>query len=281
MHARRMEIGDLARAAAGPTWSRLEVRRDQVGAYARTVVTCDGREIPVEGMDEPFQLMRELSYEAGAGTWFTCELEFAAGTRAYAGRVQSAEPPFEEVPPVAALAELTAFPAWSRPPGCRRRCPPPCPSGCPVTTTTTTTGSTPPTTAPAAPAADQRGDVLHAGRGDDGGCAPLPAGPRPPDALPRRAGRRSGVRALLRGPLRPGVLGGAAGHARRRRSGAGTDARRRPAGGGGDDGGADELETETVFTIRLDLPPERIGTLRTVLPGVLGQVESPPELIGF
>ncbi|MET7329692.1 hypothetical protein [Nonomuraea sp. NPDC005650] len=115
-HAMRMAIGDLARAAAEPGWTRLAVRRAQVGPHAVTTVTRDGREIAAEGMDEPFQRLRELSYEADAGTWFTCELAFSAGSRGYTGSVDSAAPPFEDVPPSAALAELTTFPR-AEPPG--------------------------------------------------------------------------------------------------------------------------------------------------------------------
>ncbi|GAA3675630.1 hypothetical protein GCM10022224_044810 [Nonomuraea antimicrobica] len=277
-----MEIGDLARAAAGPTWSRLEVRRDQVGAYARTVVTCDGREIPVEGMDEPFQLMRELSYEAGAGTWFTCELEFAAGTRAYAGRVQSAEPPFEEVPPVAALAELTAFPRLEPPAWLSSALPTAVPLGLPGDHDDNyhwlyTSDDRPPPPPPPingemsyTPDAGMTAGVLlyqqdhgHqtlylAERADDQECEHFYVGRYDQAYWVARQGMRAAgeaVRALTLDGDRLVVE-------------VTTE-------------GADELETETVFTIRLDLPPERIGTLRTVLPGVLGQVESPPELIGF
>ncbi|MFI6789273.1 hypothetical protein ACIBG4_18325 [Nonomuraea sp. NPDC050383] len=141
-HRTRMAIGDLARAAAPPGWSRLTVRRTQVGAHALTTLICDGREVAAEGVDEQFQRLRELSYRADAGTWFTCELEFTAGSRGYTGHVDSSAPPFADVPARAALAELTLFPHEEPPAGCSPRSPPPCPSRCPPRTATAATAGT-------------------------------------------------------------------------------------------------------------------------------------------
>ncbi|WP_431912865.1 hypothetical protein [Nonomuraea jabiensis] len=132
-HALRLEIGELARAAAGPGWTRLEVRRAQVGPYARTTLTRDGREIAAEGLDEPFQRLRELSYKADSGTWFTCELGFSAGSRGYTGRVDSSAPPFEDVPALAALAELTTFPRAESPGWLLAALPTAAPIGMPTT----------------------------------------------------------------------------------------------------------------------------------------------------
>lgn len=115
-HAMRVAIGDLARAAAAPGWSRLVVRHAEVGSHAVTTLLRDGREIPAEGMREPFRRLRELSYRAGAGTWFTCELAFEPRSRRYAGRVDSSAQPFADVPATAALAELTTF-SRETPPG--------------------------------------------------------------------------------------------------------------------------------------------------------------------
>ncbi|MEU6742282.1 hypothetical protein [Streptosporangium sandarakinum] len=44
---------------------------------------------------------------------------------------------------------------------------------------------------------------------------------------------------------------------------------------------ADLLGTETAFEVRLDLPPETLGELRTVLPGMLRSVARAPEPVGF
>ena len=109
-HELCMTIGRLARGAAAPGWSRLVVRRAQVGGHAVTTVTRDGHEIDVPGLDKPFERLRELSYTSNAGTWFTCELVFTAGSRGYTGRVDATARPLEEIPPSAALAELTLFP---------------------------------------------------------------------------------------------------------------------------------------------------------------------------
>lgn len=109
-HALCLTIGRLVRGAAAPGWSRLVVRRAQVGGHAVTTVTRDGHEIDVAGLDEPFERLRELSYKSNAGTWFTCELVFPAGSRGYTGRVDATARPLEEIPPSAALAELTLFP---------------------------------------------------------------------------------------------------------------------------------------------------------------------------
>ncbi|MFD0658561.1 hypothetical protein [Thermocatellispora tengchongensis] len=112
-----MRIGDLARAAAAPGWSRLTVRRAQVGTLARTTVTRDGEPITVAGLDEPFQRLREVSWTEGAGTWFTCELTFTPGTRGYTGRVDDTDRPFEDtVPGLVALGELAAHPRDRVPP---------------------------------------------------------------------------------------------------------------------------------------------------------------------
>ncbi|GGS50050.1 hypothetical protein GCM10010156_05960 [Planobispora rosea] len=279
-HGLRMVIGELARAAAAPGWARLVVRRAQVGAHALTTVTRDDHEIAAQGMDEPFQRLRELSYQAGGGTWFICELEFSSGGRGYTGRVDSSAPPFEDVPPVAALAELTAFPREDPPGWLLAALPTAVPFGLPTT----------------------YGDHYDRWRHRPGNHRPLPIAGElaylPATTMTARdfgesrepgghlvylteqaddlehghlmlschreaywvgrhdlRGAREGVRsvtlngAVLRLELTPGA--------------------------------ADALETETVFEVRLDLPPKTIGQLRSALADLFRSAVRAPELIGF
>ncbi|MEV0381351.1 hypothetical protein [Nonomuraea sp. NPDC050643] len=44
---------------------------------------------------------------------------------------------------------------------------------------------------------------------------------------------------------------------------------------------ADVLETETVFEVRLDLPPEKIAEVRATVPRLFGPCVQGPKLIGF
>ncbi|GIH94760.1 hypothetical protein ACFFMN_22250 [Planobispora siamensis] len=286
-HGRRMEIGDLARAAAAPGWSRLAVRHDRIGAHARTVVIRDGEAITAEGMDEPFRRLRELSYQAGTGTWFTCELEFAPGGRAYTGRTDSYAPPFEDVPPAAALAELTLFPR-REPPGWLLAA---LPSAVPVEL----------------PVAygeryDRWGSHLAEHLGDHLLRHPLPIAGElvyvPDTAMTASAfgqDREHGRHILHLADqadevreehLAMGCYKGACWVARHGMRNTGGGVRSITL-----DGAvlrleltceaADLLETETVFEVRLDLPPETIAELRTTVPAVLRSAAGPPELIGF
>ncbi|WP_188197802.1 hypothetical protein [Nonomuraea sp. SYSU D8015] len=280
-HALRMEIGDVARAAAAPGWSRLTVRRAQVGAYALTTVTCDGREIAAAGMDEPFQRLRELSYKADAGTWFTCELAFSPGSRGYTGRVCSAAAPFEDVPAPAALAELTTFPREEPPGWLLAALPTAPPIGLPTTygdhydrwAAHHGDGRPPPPIdgeLAYVPATTMTARTFHHDQESGHHSLYLMERTDEPEAgyftVSRYEdaywiGRHSmhstntGVRsitldgALLRLELTPEA--------------------------------ADGLATETAFEVRLDLPPENIGRLRAVLPGMLRPVTQGPELIGF
>jgi hypothetical protein len=278
----RMSVGDLARAAAAPGWSRLAVRRAQVGAHALTTVTRDGHEIAAASMDEPFQRLRELSYRADAGTWFTCELEFAPDGRGYTGRVDSSASPFEHVPAPAAMAELTVFPrdeppgwllaalattaplglptsyggqydGWHEFPGDRPPPPPPITGDLaylPATTMTARSfGQSP----------EHGHDLVYlAEKADE---------PEGEHLLvtSHKAGywlARQGMRGTSEG-VRSVTLDGAA-----LRLELTLEA-------------ADLLETETVFEVRLDLPSEALGELRATLPGVLGRSAKAPELIGL
>ncbi|GIH99961.1 hypothetical protein [Planobispora takensis] len=289
-HGRRMEVGDLARAAAAPGWSRLAVRHDRIGAYARTTVIRDGHEIAaadVAGMDEPFRRLRELSYQAGAGTWFTCELEFAPGGRGYTGRVDSSAPPFEDVPPAAALAELTAFPRREPPGWLLAALPTAVPIELPVAY---------------GERYDRWGSHLTERLGDHLLRHPLPITGElayvPATAMTARGFDQDGRRG--RHTLYLTEQAGEAGDEHFAMGGYGEAywvARHGILGTGGGvrsvtlDGAvlrlgltreaADLLETETVFEIHLDLPPETIAGLRTAVPGILRSVTGPPELIGF
>ncbi|MDP9849577.1 hypothetical protein [Streptosporangium lutulentum] len=109
----RLAIGDLARAAAPPGWTGIAVRRAQVGGFSRTSVTCDGVEIEVRELDEPFRRLRELSYADGRGTWFSCEVRFTPESRSHHGHVDADAFPFPagtDIPGLAPLEELTTFP---------------------------------------------------------------------------------------------------------------------------------------------------------------------------
>ncbi|SDH70800.1 hypothetical protein [Nonomuraea jiangxiensis] len=281
-HSMRLAIGDLARAAAAPGWSRLTVHRAQTGQYARTTVTRDGQEIAVAGLDDPFQRLRELAYRADAGTWFTCELVFSPGTRGYTGHVDSAAPPFEDVPPVAALAELTTFPRPEPPGWLLAALPTAAPIGLP-----TTYGDH-----------YERRSLMHR--------EPPPPPPPisgtlsylPATTLTVRAfehGRRHGRnhfhltdQAGHHADERLVVLSGEDVYWVARHGERVTDRGVRSITL---DGGtlrleltpeaADALETETSFETHLDLPPETIDALRTVLPGMLRTVTDAPRLIGF
>jgi len=276
-----MEIGELARAAAGSGWSRLTVRRAEVGAHAVTTVSRDGREITVDGMNEPFQRLRELAYQADAGTWFTCELAFAAGSRGYTGRVDSTEPPFGDVPARAALAELTLFPR-AQPPGWLLSALPTAPPlGLP-----TTYGDhydrwdrrpddhrpRPPLTGELAylPAASMTARAFSLRQKSDRHLMYL---------AERAEDKHAGIFAVMshQGGYRVARAGGGDTHEGVRSitlDGATLRLELTPKA-------ADTLETETTFAIHLDLPPETTGELRAALPGMLRPVTQAPELIGF
>ncbi|MEU9834491.1 hypothetical protein AB0D67_23430 [Streptosporangium sp. NPDC048047] len=282
-HARLMEICDLTRTTAAPGWSRLTVRHAQVGPYALTTVTRDGREITVEGTAEPFQRLRELSYREDAGTWFTCELELSPGGRGYTGRVDSTAPPFGDVPPSAALAELTAFPR-EEPPGWLLDA---LPTAVPFGLST---------------AYGDRYDRWYAHFGDRRPPAPPPItgelAYRPATTMTARAyghdqdrGRR--LVCLTAQADDPGadhllVTSHREGYWVARQDMRGTREGVRSITLDGTvlrleltPEAADRLETESVFEVRLDLPPGTLGELRTVLPGILRSVDRAPELIGF
>ncbi|MFI7611314.1 hypothetical protein ACIBP6_08865 [Nonomuraea terrae] len=278
-HARRTSIGDVVRAAAVPGWSELVVRRAQVGSYAVTSVIRDGREIAVEAVDEPFRLLREVSYRPGVGTWFTCELAFAPHGRGYTGRVDASAPPLADVPPAAALAELTTFPREDTP-------------GWLLDALPTTVPLTAPTTygdhydrwrehrgrhplppidgdlvyVPAAVMTArvfdhgvERGQHLwHVAEKDAAGADALMISAYEQKYWVGRDGARGigeGVRSLsLDGAVLRLELTSEA---------------------------ADELRTETLYEVRLDLPPESIDRLRAAVPDMFRLVDDAPELIGF
>lgn len=109
----RLAIGDLVRAAAPPGWSDATVRCGQVGGFTRVVVDCDGVELAVQGLEEQVRRLRELSYRDGEGTWFSCELRFTPQSRSYRGHVDADGFPFPDsmdVPDLAPLEELAVFP---------------------------------------------------------------------------------------------------------------------------------------------------------------------------
>ncbi|MBB5781108.1 hypothetical protein HD596_007864 [Nonomuraea jabiensis] len=280
-HALRLELGDLARAAAEPGWARLEVRRAQVGPYARTTLTRDGREIAAEGLDEPFQRLRELSYKADSGTWFTCELTLSSGSRGYTCRVDSSVAPFEDVPAPAALAELTTFPRTEPPGWLLAALPTAAPIGMPTTygahhdwwgDDRSDRRPPPPIHGDVAyvPAAGmtcrdfghsdehrQRAVFLAESAGDDESEHLYVMSYEEVYMVARHGfrGTDAGMRSItldgaaLRFELTPEA--------------------------------ADALGTETTFEARLELPPETIAELRTALRAVLGPVAQAPELIGF
>lgn len=233
-------------------------------------------------MAEHLTRLRELSHDARAGTWFTCELAFSPGSRGYTCRTDSSAPPFEHVPAAAALAELTAFPC-EEPPGWL-------PAALP--------------TAPPLPLPVTYGDRYdrYPGPFDD----PVPRPPLPvtgevsyrPDATltARRFDHdRQRDRRLLVLVERDGDPEAA--HLLVTSSETGYWVSRGALRGAGEglrsislDGGvlrleltpeaADALETETAFEVRLDLAEEAIGELRVVLPEMLRQVPEAPRLIG-
>ncbi|MFI9844568.1 hypothetical protein ACIHFD_46610 [Nonomuraea sp. NPDC051941] len=286
-HALRLEIGDLARDAAEPGWTRLEVRRAQVGSYARTTLTRDGREIAAEGLDEPFQRLRELSYQADSGTWFTCELAFPAGSRGYTGRVDSSAPPFEDVPAQAALAELTTFPRTESPGWLLAALPTAAPIGMPTTY-------------------GEHYDRRYNSWGDDdsdrrppppppihGDVAYVPAAAMTYRDFGRRDERRQRVVFLAESAgddesehlyvmgyeevylvARHGTRGTSEGVRSITLDESALRVELTPEA-------ADALGAETTFEARLELPPETIAELRTALGFVLGPVAQAPELIGF
>ncbi|MEV0147924.1 MULTISPECIES: hypothetical protein [unclassified Nonomuraea] len=282
-HSTRMTIGDLARAATAPGWSRLTVRRAQVGAHTLTTVTRDGREIAAEGVDEQFQRLRELSYRADAGTWFACELEFTPGSRGYTGRVDSSAPPFEDVPPPAALGELTLFPREEPPAWLLAALPTAAPIALPA-------------------AYDDRHDHWRHHRGDHEPPPPPPPpitgelAYRPATAMTARVfehhqepdaqyvhltEQADEPESLLVGcswnalwVSRGGMRGTGEGVRSIMLDGEVLRLELTPEA-------ADALETETAYEVRLDLPPEMTARLRAVLPGMLRRVTGGPELIGF
>lgn len=283
-HDMRLRIGDLARAAATPGWSRLVARHAQVGAYAVTTLTCDGREIVAEGLREPFQRLRELSYQTDAGTWFTCELTFPPGSRRYTGRVDCTTPPFEDVPAAAALAELSTLPRRN-PPGWLLNALP---------------------TAPPLPLPFSYGERYEGWRHDfddrrprhplpiSGDVAYLPAAGMTARELfhGQGHGRQSLYLARRADDLEHDVLTVSChkdGYwvARHGMRGTGEGLRSITLLDGPTlrleltPEAADLLETETVFDVRLALPPETAAEVRAVLSRMLRPVSGAPELIGF
>ncbi|MFI7226460.1 hypothetical protein ACIBO5_24895 [Nonomuraea angiospora] len=280
-HALRLEIGELARAAAEPGWTRLEVRRAQVGPHARTTLTRDGREIAAEGLDEPFQRLRELSYQADSGTWFTCELAFSPGSQGYTGRVDSSAPPFEDVPAPAALAELTMFPRTESPGWLLAALPTAAPIGIPTT----------------------YGEHYDWWTDDDSDRRPPPpihgdVAYVPATTMTCRDFGRSDERRQRAVFLLESADDAEAGHllvmgheqaywvARHGMRGTDEGVRSITLDGAAlrfelTPEAADALGTETTFEVRLELPPETIAELRTALGAVLGPVARAPELIGF
>ncbi|MFF5207545.1 hypothetical protein [Streptosporangium sp. NPDC000396] len=283
-HDMRMAIGDLARVAATPGWSRLVVRRAQVGTHALTTVTRDGREIAAKGMEEPFQRLRELSCKADAGTWFTCELVFSPGSRGYTGRVDSSAPPFEDVPALAALAELTTFPREEPPGWLLAALPTAAPLGLPTTY-------------------GDHYDRWHDHPGDrrppplpiTGELAYLPATTMTARAFYQEQDQEHGQHMVY---LVEQVDEPEAEHlvvtcyqgvywvARRDMHGTSEGVRSITLDGAAlrlelTPEAADTLETEIAFEVHLDLPPETISELRAALPSMLRPVAQAPELIGF
>ncbi|WP_202638019.1 hypothetical protein [Bailinhaonella thermotolerans] len=117
-HRERLAIGAAVTAAAPEGWREAVVERTQLGNHARTSVTYrmeDGgtRAGEAFGLDEQFDQMREKAYVPGEGTWVSCRLEFAPGSRAYQGTLEPAgeSDPFPAgAPPTAYVEELTFFP---------------------------------------------------------------------------------------------------------------------------------------------------------------------------
>ncbi|MBO4271662.1 hypothetical protein [Microbispora triticiradicis] len=282
-HAMRMAIGDLARAAAAPEWTRLVARHAEVGSHAVTTLLRDGREIPAEGMREPFRRLRELSCQPDAGTWFTCELAFEPGSRRYTCRTGSSAPPFADVPAAAALAELTTFPRKT-PPGWLLAALP---------------------TAPPIPLPFSYGERYEGWSHDFGDRRPLRPLPIsgeltyvPDTTMTARAlaydrGRGSQLVCLTeRGGDpesrflmvtssrdtwyvgREGMRGTGDGVPALTLDGPALRLELTPEA-------ADLLETEQVFEVRLDLPPETAAELRAVLPRMLRPVAGAPDLSGF
>ncbi|RGA04515.1 hypothetical protein DI270_013605 [Microbispora triticiradicis] len=283
-HALRMAIGDLARAAAAPEWTRLVARHAEVGSHAVTTLLRDGREISAEGMREPFRRLRELSYQADTGTWFTCELAFEPGSRRYTCRAGSAEPPFVDVPAAAALAELTTF-FRETPPGWLLAALP---------------------TAPPLPLPFGHGERYEGWSrrdfGDRRPRRPLPISGEvtyvPDTAMTARAmaydRERGGHLVYLAerdGDPESGFLMVTSSRdtwyvGREGMRGAGEGVRAVTLDGSTlrlelTPEAADLLETEQVFEIRLELPPESAAELRAVLPRMLRPVAGAPDLSGF
>ncbi|MFG1694531.1 hypothetical protein [Nonomuraea sp. NPDC049309] len=291
-HALRLDIADLVRAAAGPDASRITVRRAQVGAAGTTTVTCDGRPLAVGGLDEPFERLRELSYRTGQGTWFTCELELPAGSRGYVCRTDGEAMPFAQVDPLGALGEMTLFPRDEPPGWLVAALPTAAPLSLPVSAL-----SRPP--APPAGAVPEWRDHLgechqppitgevrytpatgmtaRAARLDEG-AGPVPgqrffyleSRPGDPTAETLLVTAYDDVYCLARHPY------GVTDHGVRSLALDGATLRLELAAGA-----ADQLQTETVFEVALDLDAGQAATLRAAVPRVLGQAAGGPELIGF
>ncbi|MEV4567968.1 hypothetical protein AB0K12_29720 [Nonomuraea sp. NPDC049419] len=282
-HDTRMHIGDLVRAAV-PDASRVTVRRAQLGASGVTTVMGDGRPFVVDGLDEPFERLRELSYRKGKGTWFSCELEFTAGSRGYTCRADGEAMPSALVEPAAALGELTTFPRDVPPEWLIAALPTAMPFGLPVPLLDERPWHSP--FDEHRPAPPINGEVSYtpaagmtarvAGHEEDSEPVPgrrlLWLGERPddPDAGVVVLTVHEGTYYLARHPegatddgLRSLTLDGAT-----------LRAELTPQA-------ADRLRTETVFEVRLDLPAESMATVRAAVPGMLGHLTDGPELLGF
>ncbi|MFF4615843.1 hypothetical protein [Nonomuraea jabiensis] len=217
---------------------------------------------------------------ADSGTWFTCELGFSAGGRGYIGRVDSSAPPFEDVPALAALAELTTFPRAEPPGWLLAALPTAAPIGLP-----TTYGEH----------HDRWGDDRSDHRPSPpihGDVAYVPAVDMTCRAFGYGDQHRQRVAFLAESAdddasehlyvmgyeevywvARHGVRGTGEGVRSVALDGAALRFELTPEA-------ADALGTETTFEARLELPPETIAELRTALRAVLGPIAQAPELIG-
>ncbi|WP_378788915.1 hypothetical protein ACFMQL_34260 [Nonomuraea fastidiosa] len=301
-HGVRLHIADLVRAAAGPDASRMTVRRAQVGAVGETTVTCDGRPLAVDGLDEPFERLREMSYREGEGTWFTCELELSADSRGYVCRTDGEEMPFAQVDPLGALGEMTVF-HRHEPPGWLVAA---LPTAAPLSPPASVVSSR--LRPPGIPLADWRTVLTHHQPPITGEVSYTPATGMTARAvrLDEQAEPPPGLRYLYL-ETRPGdpeeerlvvVAFGDEYWLVRHPFGIADGARLDPDEALGEPvrsltldkatlrlelpaWAADDLQTETVFEVALDLDAAQMATLRAAVPQVLSQAADPPELIGF
>ncbi|WP_440105924.1 hypothetical protein [Streptosporangium sp. H16] len=284
----RLAIGDLVRAAAPPGWSDATVRCGQVGGFTRVVVDCDGAEVGVHGLEEQVRRLRELAYRDGEGTWFSCELRFTPGSRSYRGHVDAERFPFPDgtdIPDLAPLEELAVFPRDTVPGWLRDALPTAVPMGL----------------------REPEDSWPHFG---DSGVPPDPepvvSGELAYTPIEHMVVRGSGFGEEREGPTAflHGETGGGGDHLLFLGGKGGGEqpywvAREGMRGTGGgitacvlDDRrlvlhltprAADDMETETVLTVDLNLTPAETERLRTVLSGVFhgGSSDWMPSLTGF